>query len=131
MSTQQRFCDRLNLPPGNICLPINHIQLRELHRDCWQPEWIETGNASDNEQRHLLHGSFIRLAYAPAMSTYEIVRTGVRYELIERTPNGACPIVTFFRSLRQARSYMFGRIATLTNDELDELLARDEPWSDC
>jgi hypothetical protein len=65
------------------------------------------------------------------MSTYEITRTGVRYELMVRTPNGACPIITSFVSLRRARSYMFKRIITLTNDELDELLTMDEEWSDC
>jgi hypothetical protein len=78
-------------------------------------------------QRHLIHSSFSRLAYGPAKSIYEIIRTGVRYELIERIPNGACPTVTSFLSLRQARACMFGCIAILKHDELNELLARDEP----
>ena len=56
------------------------------------------------------------------MSTYEIIRMGVRYEFIERPPNGACPIITRFRSLRWARSYMFRRFATLTNDGLGRII---------
>jgi hypothetical protein len=65
------------------------------------------------------------------MSTYEIIRTGARYELIEQTPKGESPVVPCFRSLKLARSHMFRRFATPTNDELDELIARDEHWSDC
>ena len=65
------------------------------------------------------------------MSTYEITRKGVRYQLIERTATGACPIITPFPSLKRARSYMFKRFAMVMNDELDELLATDEEWSDC
>ena len=55
------------------------------------------------------------------MSMYEIIRVGVRYQLIERAS---------FRSLRRARSYMFKRIVTLTNDEMDGLLSVDDGCPD-